>query len=130
MEGLTPICSYCGKFSKMVTGKDVYPHLPKLKHLVIYECKGCDARVGCHKGTSRPLGRLANEELRNAKSFAHNCFDDIWKCGHMSRGNAYAWLARNLGIKKADCHIGMFDVEMCKKAASISSEYLGDKLNA
>lgn len=32
----------------------------------------------------------------------------------MSRNNAYAWLAGELGISKANCHIGMMDVDACK----------------
>ena len=29
----------------------------------------------------------------------------------MKRGQAYGWLAEQLGIDKSDCHIGMFDVQ-------------------
>jgi len=30
-------------------------------------CKPCDAYVGCHNNTERPLGTLANKELRTAR---------------------------------------------------------------
>lgn len=129
MKGLTPICGYCNKFSKMVKGSVIYPHINKLHHLDIYHCSDCDAYVGCHKGTTKPLGRLANAELRKAKVKAHNCFDDIWKDGHMKRGEAYSWLADKLGIKKSDCHIGMFSVEQCESVAYHSCGYINSKLS-
>lgn len=74
-----PICAYCGVRSKLVTGKDLYPHRPDLYSLNFYQCTPCDAHVGCHKGTPNPLGRLANAELRKMKSAAHAVFDPIWK---------------------------------------------------
>jgi hypothetical protein len=71
--------------------------------------------VGTHKNSKehKPLGRLANAELRAAKKRAHAAFDPLWKSGHMKRGSAYAWLSDTLGIDKKDAHIGMFDVERC-----------------
>ena len=128
---LTPICPYCKKFSKRVTGKEVYSHRSDLFSLDFYSCAGCDAYVGTHKGTSKPLGRLANKELRKAKSAAHREFDPIWKLGDMKRKDAYKWLASALGINGKDCHIGMFDIEMCEdvvmhsmnKKHDISQEY-------
>lgn len=31
----------------------------------------------------------------------------------------YAWLANELGIPKARCHIAMFDVETCKQVVEV-----------
>ena len=114
MKGLTPICPYCGKFSKKVTGKEIYPHRNDLFKLCFYSCATCDAYVGTHKGTTKPLGRLANKELREAKSVAHRAFDPLWKLGRMKRKEAYKWLAETLNIDAEDCHIGMFDIDMCE----------------
>lgn len=113
------MCPYCGAESKKVTGKEVYPHRPDLYSKTFYMCKPCDAYVGCHPGTSKALGRLANAELRAAKSAAHRMFDLIWRDGSMSRGAAYSWLAEQLGIDKKDCHIGMFDVDMCEEVERV-----------
>ena len=121
MQGLTPICPYCQQFSKQVTGKEIYPHRKDLFSLVFYSCKPCDAYVGTHKGTTQPLGRLADPTLRKAKSATHRAFDPIWKNEHMKRKAAYAWLADQLSINVKDCHIGMFDIEKCKKATIIST---------
>lgn len=117
---LTPICPYCKRFSKAVTGKEIYPHREDLFSLNFYSCSSCDACVGTHKGTTKPLGRLANKELRRAKSAAHRAFDPLWKFGDMKRKEAYKWLAEVLNIKLEDCHIGMFDIEMCEEVVTHS----------
>jgi len=113
MKGLTPICPYCGNFSRKVKGNEIYPHRKDLHKLTFYSCSSCDAYVGCHKGSSKPMGRLANKELRKAKGSAHRAFDQLWRLGDMKRKDAYKWLAETLGIDGKDCHIGMFDVETC-----------------
>jgi len=115
------LCPYCGEKAKMVGGKEIYPHRPDLYQLNFYQCAPCDAYVGCHKtgDGKQPLGRLANAELRKAKSAAHAAFDPMWKDGKKKRGSAYAWLSDQLGIDKRDCHIGMFDVETCRRVVEI-----------
>lgn len=130
MIGITPICPYCKNFSRQVTGKTLYPHRKDLHKLKFYQCVPCDAYVGCHGISDRPLGRLANCELRSAKSAAHRMFDAIWKNSHMSRSDAYSWLSRKLGIAGSDTHIGMFDVAQCERTVECSREYLTDKTNA
>lgn len=127
MEGLTPKCLYCGRFSKRVTGKVIYPHRPDLHNLTFYQCAPCDAYVGCHKGGDgrKPLGRLANADLRAAKSAAHRAFDPMWRDDSTfeKRHHAYAWLAGELGIGLGDCHIGMFDLEQCQKVVALCENY-------
>jgi hypothetical protein len=39
----------------------------------------------------------------------------------MTRRAAYSWLAEQLGIDRGDCHIGTFDVEMCKRVIEVSN---------
>jgi len=113
------VCPYCQRDAVKVTGKEIYPHRPDLYAKTFYECDPCDAYVGCHPGTDTPLGRLADPELREAKQRAHATFDPIWKSGRMSRSGAYSWLASQLGIKKSECHIGMFDVEQCRRVVEV-----------
>lgn len=132
MEGLTPVCPYCGQFSAKVGGDAIYPHRPDLHHKTFYQCAPCDAYVGTHPGTEKPLGRLADAELRRWKSRTHAAFDPIWqeryarKSAHdtrykkgMARGGRYKRLAELMGIPKEDCHIGMFDVAACQQAIEI-----------
>lgn len=104
----------------LVTGKAIYANRPDLFGLKFYLCRPCDAYVGCHKGTT-PLGRLANAELRAAKSRAHLAFDPLWKEKYFrSRTRAYNWLAQQLKINASDCHIGMFDLDMCSRVVSVT----------
>lgn len=124
-------CSYCGKDASLVTGKEIYPHRKDLYDLKFWQCPPCDAYVGCHKvgngygdGT-RPFGRLANPELREAKQMAHLHFDKLWNgAGAMTRNAAYRWLARKLGIPFEQCHIGEFDVSLCYRTVQESKTIL------
>lgn len=91
----------------------MYPHRPDLYEKRFYSCAPCKAYVGCHPGTERPLGRLANAQLRSAKMAAHNNFDQLWKKKKMKRHVAYARLSDKMGIPREKTHIGMFDVTQC-----------------
>ena len=123
-------CDYCGEFAKVVTGEMVYPHRPDLKRLVFYYCDNghAPAYVGTHKVSLKPLGRLADKELRKFKSAAHIAFDPLWKTHKIfkSRGKAYNWLSNSLGIKGELTHIGMFDIDTCKKVIDICDKKLGE----
>jgi hypothetical protein len=124
-----PKCPYCDRPAQLVSGATIYPHRPDLLSLKFWQCAPCEAHVGCHRAGARvdgvisdgtiPLGRLANAELRRAKSAAHAAFDPLWKSRQMGRREAYAWLAKRLGISQANCHIGMFDVAACKAVVGI-----------
>lgn len=107
-------CPYCGNPAQLVTGEAVYPHRADLWEKKFYQCKPCGARVGCHPGTEKPFGRLANAELRRAKIDAHAAFDKLWKSGKMTRSSAYALLRSLMELKKGVCHIGMFDEVQCR----------------
>ena len=114
----TVVCDYCNQPAEIVTGQLVYPHRPDLNDKYFHFCNDCDAWVGCHSD-GRPLGRLANQELRRAKQRAHAAFDPKWKTKQMKRSHAYSWLAESLGIDGKDCHIGMFDVDMCERVIEL-----------
>ena len=120
-EKINVVCDYCGNNAVLVTGKDLYPHRPDLYQVKAWECKPCKASVGCHKNSKKnaPLGRLANTELKKLKMAAHSAFDPLWKSGRYGRKAAYKMLAGKLGIEFKDCHIGMFNEEMCKKVIQV-----------
>jgi len=85
---------------------------------------GALAYVGVHKGSDKPLGRLANSELRNWKKAAHAAFDPLWKYGPYRgrRNEAYRWLSEKMGTPIEFTHIGMFDVDQCRKVVRIMQE--------
>ncbi len=130
-----PICPYCKKPSRLVKGIKIYPKLTALHDKDIYLCEPCDAYVGCHKGTTNPLGTLADKELRAARMKLHNqVIDPIWKeapfklaepvkgkravrnVQSIARQRVYAFMAARMGIPAAECHISMFDIERCREA--------------
>lgn len=115
-------CDYCSNDAELVTGKVIYPHRADLFSKKFWNCTSCNAYVGCHPNTTKPLGRLANAELRKAKQQAHAAFDPLWKSRQMKRKQAYAWLAEKMGIAVQNCHIGMMDVQECKAIVSILQE--------
>lgn len=109
-------CPYCKGKADLVDSKVIYK---RVSYGMAWLCKPCDAYVGCHYGTNKPLGRLANKELRQWKMKAHHVFDPLWKTGKLSRNRAYSVLAEKLEMDIRKCHIGMFDVEECKKVVEI-----------
>ena len=121
------ICPYCGKSALLVDGREVYPYRKDLWCEMFYICKPCGAWVGVHKDSKKfaPLGVLANAELREARIKAHAAFDSLWK-NKMTRRDAYKWLMKRLGLSSKQCHIGMFDVYMCKKVVEVSKEFMAD----
>jgi hypothetical protein len=110
------ICPYCEYDAEFVDTAEIYNGR---SYGMAYLCKPCWAYVGVHKGTDKPLGRLANKELRAWKIKAHAAFDPLWKKHGMRRGSAYKWLMNAMGIPKAECHIGMFDVDRCKQVIEV-----------
>lgn len=116
-------CDYCNGRAAKVTGAIIYPHRSDLARKAMYLCRPCQAWVGCHPGTDVPLGRLADKSLRTAKMEAHAAFDPLWRGKPKgARTAAYQWLAGALGISATDCHIGMFDVETCKRVVALCDE--------
>lgn len=117
------ICPYCGRKAEYVDSKIIYGK----SYGRIYLCRPCMAWVGVHKGTSKPLGRLANAELRHWKKAAHEVFDPLWQKGRFKgrRNDAYAWLAEKMQLPREQTHIGMFDVGQCQQAIRIINEKKG-----
>lgn len=120
-------CPYCGNKARKTTGKELFPHRPKLAKNRFFWCKPCDARVGCHdvKGHKYvPFGSMANKELRNLRQQAHRAFDPIWKAENrkVNRFEAYGMLAARMGITREECHIGMFNEEQCLKVVEVMKD--------
>ena len=121
-----PNCSYCGEVATLVTGALLYPRNPGLAERSFWECAACQAWVGCHAPRGgddpqcpRPLGTLADASLRRWRTSAHALFDTLWQSGQMPRNQAYEWLARQMKMPVAQCHIGGFNEEQCKVATEI-----------
>lgn len=124
------ICPYCDTPAQLVSGDKIYPHRRDLHHRKFWRCRRCDAYVGTHPSSKKhkPLGRLANRELRQAKVAAHEAFDWLWRSGKLPRSEAYKWLASKLGIPVNKCHIGYFDEAQCTKVVSVMYDIRRDFL--
>ena len=82
----------------------------------IYRCSSCGARVGLHPFTAIPLGTLADDRTREARIAAKAVFQD-WRENHrLDRSEAYAALAKEMGIPRNECHFGWFDEARCGEA--------------
>ena len=113
------ICRYCGGLILLVPAEKIYgPKAAKRLGLSgerIYQCQNCNARVGCHKGTTRPLGDVANEALRLKRIETHHVFDAYWKSQNMTRSGAYRWLSQQMRIPAKQAHIGGFEMNQCQQ---------------
>ncbi|MGI9499731.1 MAG: zinc-finger-containing protein [Geminicoccaceae bacterium] len=117
---MTASCLHCGGACRLTDGAEVYPHRPDLHDKPIFVCDHCDARVGCHPGTTRALGFACDAKTRNACMLLHDrMLDPLWKeeaDRKTDRRAAYKFLAKALGIEAHDCHTGMFTLERCRDA--------------
>ena len=119
-------CRYCQQPAALVrAGSSSYPY--GRDYGPMWVCAPCGAWVGCHPGTEKPLGDLANAELRALKIRAHAAFDPLWK-GKMRRDQCsktkarragYKWLAQQLGIDVKKCHIGYMSIEECRRVIEV-----------
>jgi hypothetical protein len=120
MSDLT--CPYCQSEVQYKDSELVYK---EKSYGMVYVCSQypyCNAYVGVKKGTSIPAGRLANSELRYWKKKAHAAFDAKWRAARRTRKariKAYEWLAKKLEIPYQACHLGYFDVDLCKKVVEV-----------
>lgn len=67
---------------------------------------------------------LEDSEDLKARKRAHLLFDLIWERKLMFRGQAYNWLAREMGMKSKDCHMEKMDAEQANRVAEIAKGYL------
>ena len=114
-------CDYCQRPAALVSGLEIYPHKPNLYEKNFWHCVSCDAYVGVHPKTNRPLGSLADRDLREWRRRAHVGLDPLWQRDHygLERQAVYDWLALELEIPVKDCHIGMFDAGMCQRVIGL-----------
>jgi len=109
------ICPYCEEEAPLTHTREIYG----VDFGWAYRCEPCDAYVGCHPKSKKPLGTLANSELRMCRMKAHEAFDPIWLYKSLQRQRAYDWLAKELGIEPKQCHIGMFNIAQCILATEV-----------
>ena len=103
-------CPYCTKEATWVENKVIYGR-NYVKSYMAWWCGDCRAYVGCHQNTKKPLGTMANAELRQWRRNTHTVIDPLWKSGKYKRSNVYRMLSDAF---HQEIHIGEADVEGCK----------------
>lgn len=85
----------------------------------------CRGTHGAHPDGT-PLGKPGDREVKQWRIKAHAAFDKFWKSEavgfpsrNKARGWAYRWLQEQMGLSGAECHIGLFDVEQCKRVVEV-----------
>jgi hypothetical protein len=110
-------CPHCGALVFCVGNQTIYGR-PFGDWPYAYQCArpSCGAYVGLHPFTNYPLGTLADEQTRRARSLAKDYFNPLWKNRVMTRTEAYAWLATVMNLPPELCHFGLFNVDQCSAA--------------
>jgi len=86
----------------------------------------CEGTHGAHDDGS-PKGVPGDAATRQARIRAHDAFDQLWKPrgrGPMSRGAAYRWMRRAMGLSAAKAHIGNFNTTQCERLVQLVHEWL------
>lgn len=116
------VCDCChNRTAKLVNNKVVYGSSYGSWPFAWY-CEECEAAVGCHRNTFKPIGKLATKETRHLRAKAHGVFDKMWRSAAKSRGQAYAWLSDKLNIPAEQCHMGMLSDENLYRVIALESD--------
>lgn len=116
-------CPYCNKEAEFLSSKEFYK---KDYGTNLYLCRPCDAYVGTHGDSEKPLGTMANKELRKMRMEVHKAFDSLWKGRWRrfpSRSEAYRWMREQMGLSYEDGHIGMFNVGQCERLVKLVKQF-------
>jgi hypothetical protein len=125
IDHVDPICVECGGRAKLVDGRAVHPENPARHGQMFWRCS-CGAFVGCHPRTGVAVGRPASGRTRYLRIIAHKALDAFWRRGErtamaagFARKRAYKWLARELGQRVEETHIGWMDAADCQRVIDL-----------
>ena len=122
-------CPYCGSPVVYRSADGIYKE--NKNNVMLYVCSNypkCDAYVRVHPGTNKPVGSMANQQLRVLREKAHKAFDKIHKSGIMTKQEAYYWLANLIDAPLSEAHIGYLREYYCQKVLEESEKLLKSKL--
>lgn len=111
----------CGGVCVPTTGAELYFRNVEFADRRYYHCPACTRRCGVHRGTWEPIGVPANEVERALRQQVHSIMDPLWQRflpadAGLARLKVYEWLGRKLGLEKKDCHVGMMQEDMLRRA--------------
>lgn len=124
-------CPYCGARAYLRPASVVYgTSLPGSKLYVCGNFPACDSYVAAHRTTQQPMGTLANKNLRRERQAAHAVFNQLWKCGLMTKRQAYLWLQAKLDLPECEAHIAKFSEGRCHLVMDLCQQFLGAQRRA
>lgn len=130
-QSKTIYCVGCGGDveARLTDGSEMYPHRKDLYKLPFWVCDTCKSFVGCHHKTdtpTKPLGVLANQEMKDARKKIHALIDPLWRSGRMKRGQVYAYITHRFGRHYHSGELRTLDEarEVYKIAAKLHNEIL------
>ncbi|AOY94502.1 hypothetical protein BKK79_21390 [Cupriavidus sp. USMAA2-4] len=134
-----PVCDFCGaKAVLMQPGESAYPY--RDDHGPLWVCTPCEAWIGTYPRSKRhvPLGRLANAELRQAKSELHQALEPLVAAkmrrdgcrAFEARAKGIRWLAAQLGLADTSGSIHAFDAAQCRQAIGLIGAFLAQRRGA
>ena len=99
-------CPYCGGLAVLRPAEYVYGERNLNPDNYLYVCSGypsCDSYIGVHKKSMRPMGTLANGDLRHKRIEAHRALNKVVQAGIMTKHGAYIWLQNRLCLRERTC---------------------------
>lgn len=112
------ICPYCGKKAVLRPASYLYGEKRIFTpETMFYVCSGypdCNAYVSANQKNHRPLGIMADGELRNLRIQTHRALREIWTQGYMTKNSTYHWLSGKLALPEKETHVAMFSTYRCR----------------
>lgn len=129
MKNYNVTCPYCSAKAVLRPANTVYGISERSSGKHLYVCANwpkCDAYVSAHRGDRRPMGRLANGDLRHKRILTHRAMEDYRKLTRMDKWALYIWLQGKMNMDEKQIHIANFNEEMCDRVIAICREAAAD----
>ena len=94
-------CPYCHANASLRPASVVYGLNRRSQGKFLYLCDrwpACDAYVSAHDRTHRPMGTLANGDLRHKRTLAHRALEQLRQRRPREKCESQYWLPAKLGV--------------------------------
>ena len=108
------ICNICGSTNVNLVSNSYIYGKEYGKYPYVYLCADCKAYVGVHPN-NKPLGILADDEMRTLRKQCHDLFDKKWT-NKKERTKQYDILGSRLGLDKGKCHFSWMNKDELRNA--------------
>lgn len=107
------LCPYCNRKARLITGKQLYRSIKRIKHYRFWRCDSCDAHAKCSRD-GKPIGSLANAELRQLRRKAHDLMEWIVASGTMDESELHKMLCQSVGRKSKRVMLVHYSKDDCQ----------------